>query len=65
MAGRPRKMDATMLRMVMRTMANRGTVAQDLAKCLGMATTTLYRYVSSNGTVKEPGQKVLDTIGEA
>ncbi|MDE0207967.1 MAG: recombinase family protein [Candidatus Tectomicrobia bacterium] len=65
MGGRPRKMDATTLRMVMRAMADRDTVAQDLAKRLGMATTTLYRYINGDGTVKEPGQKVLDAAGDA
>ena len=65
MGGRPRKMDATTLRMVMRAMADRDTVAQDLAKRLGMATTTLYRYINGDGTVKEPGQKVLDAAGGA
>ena len=64
MGGRPRKMDAATLRMVMRAMADRGTVAQDLAKRLSMATTTLYRYVNGDGTVKEPGQKVLDAAGD-
>ena len=65
MGGRPRKMGAITLRMAMRAMADRDTVAQDLAKRLGMATTTLYRYVSGDGTVKEPGQKVLDAARDA
>lgn len=65
MGGRPRKMDPTMLRIAMRAMADRDTVAQDLAERLGMATTTLYRYVNGDGTVKEPGQKLLDAAGDA
>ena len=65
MGGRPRKMDATTLRMAMRAMADRDTVAQDLAKRLGMATTTLYRYVNGDGTVKEPGQNLLDAARDA
>ena len=65
MGGRPRKMDVTTLRMAMRAMADRDTIAQDLAKRLGMATTTLYRYVNGDGTAKEPGQKVLDAARDA
>ena len=65
MGGRPQKMDVTTLRMAMRAMADRDTVAQDLAKRLGMATTTLYRYVNGDGTVKAPGQKVLDAARDA
>ncbi|MDE0204434.1 MAG: recombinase family protein [Candidatus Tectomicrobia bacterium] len=65
MGGRPRKMDVTTLRMVMRAMADRDTIAQDLAKRLGMATTTLYRYVNGDGTAKEPGQKLLDASQDA
>ena len=59
--GRPRKMDATMLRMASHAMASRDTNAQDLAQRLGITTTTLYMYVNGDGTVKAPGQKLLDT----
>lgn len=57
--GRPRKMDATMLRMAMMAMADRDTKASDLAKRLGITTTTLYEYVNGDGTVKAPGHKLL------
>ena len=60
LGGRPRKMDAAMLRMAMRAMADRDTNAQDLAQRLGITTTTLYMYVNGDGTVKAPGQKLLD-----
>lgn len=60
MGGRPRKMDVTMLRMAMRAMADRETNVHDLAKRLGITTTTLYMYVNGDGSVKEPGQKLLD-----
>ena len=59
--GRPRKMDVAMLRIAMRAMASRDTNAQDLARRLGITTTTLYMYLNGDGTVKEPGQKLLDT----
>ena len=60
LGGRPRKMDVAMLRMAMRAMADRDTNAQDLAQRLGITTTTLYMYVNGDGTVKAPGQKLLD-----
>ena len=58
--GRPRKMDVTMLRMAMTAMSDRETHASDLAKRLGITTTTLYEYVNGDGSVKAPGQKLLD-----
>jgi DNA invertase Pin-like site-specific DNA recombinase len=58
--GRPRKMDRQMLRMAMSAMAERGTRAADLARRLGITTTTLYVYVNGDGTPKEPGQRLLD-----
>ena len=63
LGGRPRKMDVAMLRMAMRAMASRDTNAQDLAQRLGITTTTLYMYVNGDGTVKKPGQKLLDALG--
>ena len=60
LGGRPRKMDRAMLRMAMTAMASRETNAQDLARRLGITTTTLYMYVNGDGTVKAPGQKLLD-----
>ena len=49
-----------MLRMAMNAMASRETNAQELARRLGITTTTLYAYVNGDGTVKAPGQKLLD-----
>ena len=60
LGGRPRKMDVVMLRMAMRAMASRDTNVQDLTQRLGITTTTLYMYVNGDGTVKAPGQKLLD-----
>ena len=36
------------------------TNVQDLARRLGITATTLYMYVNGDGTVKAPGQKLLD-----
>jgi len=65
LSGRPRKMDVTMLRMAMGAMADRETSVHDLAKRLGITTTTLYMYVNSDGSVKEPGQKLLNAVQDA
>ena len=65
LGGRPRKMDVAMLRMAMRAMTERDTKAQNLAQRLGITTTTLYMYVNGDGTVKAPGQKLLDALGDA
>ena len=65
LAGRPRKMDVAMLRMAMRAMVSRDTHGQDLAQRLGITTTTLYMYVNGDGTVKAPGQRLLDAAQNA
>ena len=57
--GRPRSMDATMLRDAMKAMADRETSAVDLAKRLRISRTTLYEYVNGDGSAKALGQKLL------
>ena len=52
-----------MLRLAMRSMADRETNANDLARRLGITTTTLYMYVNGDGTAKAPGQKLLEARG--
>ena len=47
----------------MAVISDRNTAAQDVAKQLGITTTTLlYMYVNGDGTVKEPGQKLFDSF---
>ena len=58
--GRPRKMDRKTLRMAMTAMADREVLTADLARGLGITTTTLYTYVNGDGTVKEPGHRLLE-----
>jgi DNA invertase Pin-like site-specific DNA recombinase len=60
--GRPRKMDIHTLKMAMAAMADKNAVAQEVAKRLGITTTTLYMYVNSDGTVKEAGHKLLSMV---
>lgn len=57
--GRPRKMDKATLTMAMAAMADPKAVAADVAKRLGMTTTTLYTYVNGNGSAKAEGTKLL------
>lgn len=53
--GRPRKMDRPALKMAMTAMADRKSNASDVAKRLGITTTTLYAYVNGDGSVKASG----------
>ncbi|WP_426476083.1 helix-turn-helix domain-containing protein [Chryseobacterium sp. CBSDS_008] len=41
-------------------MSDRNSVAQDVAKKLGITTTTLYMYVNGDGSPKEPAVKLLN-----
>lgn len=61
LGGRPRKMDIHLLKMAMAAMADQTSVAQDVAKRLGITTTTLYMYVNGDGSVKEPGKRLLES----
>ena len=57
--GRPRKMDKSTLTMAMAAMSDPKSIASDVAKRLGMTTTTLYSYVNGDGSPKETGTKIL------
>lgn len=61
LGGRPRKMDVTMLNMAMLAMKDKKSVAKDVAKKLGITTTTLYAYVNSDGSPKELGTKLIES----
>ena len=60
MGGRPRKMDRATLTMAMAAMADSKAVAAEVAKRLGITTTTLYVYVNGDGSPKAAGQALLD-----
>jgi len=62
MGGRPRKMDKATLAMAMAAMSDRNAIAADVARRLGMTTTTLYMYVNGDGTPKAPDQALLDGV---
>jgi DNA invertase Pin-like site-specific DNA recombinase len=59
LGGRPRKMDATTLHMAMSAMKDNKSVATEVARRLGITTTTLYAYVNGDGSLKEPGTRLL------
>ena len=60
MGGRPRKMDQATLTMAMAAMNDPKAKAMEVAKRLGLTTTTLYPYVNGDGTPKAAGTAVLD-----
>ena len=67
MGGRPRKMDSATLSMAMAAMADPRAKACEVAKRLGLTTTTLYTYVNGDGSPKAAGTAVLagkDTRGK-
>jgi DNA invertase Pin-like site-specific DNA recombinase len=59
LGGRPRKMDRATLSMAMAAMADPKAVASDIAKRLGITTTTLYTYVNGDGSPKAAGTALL------
>jgi DNA invertase Pin-like site-specific DNA recombinase len=60
MGGRPRKMDRTTLTMAMAAMSDPKAQAAEVAKRLGLTTTTLYAYVNGDGSPKAAGTAVLN-----
>jgi DNA invertase Pin-like site-specific DNA recombinase len=57
--GRPRKMDKAALQMAMAAMSSPQSQAKDVAKRLGITTTTLYEYLNGDGTPKAQGERLL------
>jgi DNA invertase Pin-like site-specific DNA recombinase len=58
--GRPRKMDRATLTMAMAAMSDPKASAAEVARRLGVTTTTLYAYVNGDGSPKAAGTAVLD-----
>jgi len=58
--GRPRKMDKPTLMMAMTALADPKANPGDVAKRLGITTTTLYAYVNGDGSMKAAGQAILN-----
>jgi DNA invertase Pin-like site-specific DNA recombinase len=59
LGGRPRKMTQETLHMAMAAMAAPQANAREVARRLGMTTTTLYDYVNGDGSLKLLGQALL------
>jgi DNA invertase Pin-like site-specific DNA recombinase len=60
LGGRPRKMTKATLRMAMAAMADQQSNASEVARRLGITTTTLYEYVNGDGSLKQAGLAVLN-----
>lgn len=58
--GRPRKMTSIALKMAMTAMTDPGSNPKEVAHRLDITTATLYTYVNGDGSLKEPGQRLLD-----
>nr|WP_143341505.1 hypothetical protein [Crenothrix polyspora] len=56
-------MDRSKLMMAMNALADTNSNATDVAKKLGITTTTLYLYVNGDGSVKAAGQAILNQHG--
>ena len=63
LGGRPRKMTKETLRMAMAAMADPTSNASEVARRLGMTTTTLYDYVNGDGSLKQAGQALFERDG--
>jgi DNA invertase Pin-like site-specific DNA recombinase len=59
--GRPRKMDKQAIQMASIAMSDRNNSARDVAKKLGITTTTLYDYINGDGSLKEKGFKLVNS----
>jgi DNA invertase Pin-like site-specific DNA recombinase len=60
--GRPRKMDKDTLIMAAKSLEDKSVTVQSVAKRLNMTTTTLYMYLNGDGSLKEPGYKLLNGL---
>ena len=58
--GRPRKMDRNTLIIAVKSLEDKSVTVQSVAKKLNITTTTLYVYLNGDGSLKEPGYKLLD-----
>lgn len=59
LGGRPRKMNASTIRMASAAMKDPKAIAYEVAKQLSITTATLYTYINSDGSLKDAGKKLL------
>ncbi len=62
--GRPPKMTKEVVKMAMAALADPQARPSEVARRLGITTTTLYVYLNGDGSVKAPGQRLLDGVAE-
>ena len=60
LGGRPRKVTKEAIKMAMAALADPQASPSEVARRLGITTTTLYVYLNGDGSVKAPGQRLLD-----
>jgi hypothetical protein len=58
-------MTATTLKMAMAAMADSVSSPKEVARRLGITTTTLYTYVNGDGSLKAAGQRTLNAASTA
>jgi DNA invertase Pin-like site-specific DNA recombinase len=61
LGGRPRKMTQAVVKVAMAALADPQAKPSEVARRLGITTTTLYAYINGDGTVKAAGQRLLET----
>jgi hypothetical protein len=54
-------MTATTLKMAMTAMADPASHPKEVARRLGISTSTLYAYVNGDGSLKEPGRRLVES----
>jgi hypothetical protein len=54
-------MTVTTLKMAMTAMADPASPPKEVARRLGISTSTLYAYVNGDGSLKEPGRRLVDS----
>jgi DNA invertase Pin-like site-specific DNA recombinase len=64
LGGRPRKVDRAALQMAMAALGDPEAKAAEVARRLGITTTTLYVYLNGDGTPKAAGKAVLEGAGK-
>jgi predicted site-specific integrase-resolvase len=53
-------LNAMVITMAMIAMKDRNTIGIDVAKRLGITTTTLYKYVNGDGSLKAVGENIMN-----
>jgi len=60
LGGRPRKIDEDLLKIAMAAMSDKNTNISTIAKKFNVTPHALYHYLNKDGSLKEPGKKLLN-----